>query len=105
MPLKTVPFDGSEYLDDDASQAELILDAVESGDATYLAHALGVVARARGMTSIAEETGVPRKAIYKALSDPADLDFATLRTVAETLGMKFKIEARSGDKSPSQAAE
>jgi probable addiction module antidote protein len=99
MPLKTIPFDGSEYLDDDESQAELVMDAVASGDAKYIALALGVVARARGMTSIANETGIPRSAIYDALSDDSALELSTLLQVAKALGSK------PSDKPPQQAAE
>jgi probable addiction module antidote protein len=93
MPLKTIPFDGSEYLDDAESQAELMADAFESGDATYIAHALGVVARARGMTSIAKEAGVSREALYKALSDDGDPKLSTLLGVVRALGLKLSATA------------
>ena len=67
MALKTTPFDAAEYFDDAESQAELLADAFETGDATYIAHALGVIARARGMTAVAKDAGVTREALYKAL--------------------------------------
>ncbi|TIU35415.1 MAG: putative addiction module antidote protein, partial [Mesorhizobium sp.] len=54
MALKTTPFDAAEYFDDAESQAEFLADAFETGDATYIAHALGVIARARGMTVVAK---------------------------------------------------
>lgn len=47
IAIKTVPFDATEYLDDPESQAKLIADALETGDAAYINHALIVVARAR----------------------------------------------------------
>lgn len=105
MPLKTIPFDGSEFLDDAESQAELMVDALETGDAKYIAHALGVIARARGMTSIAEEAGITRQALYEALSDDTDPDLAVLLDVAKALSLKLSVEPRSGDKPPKQAAE
>ena len=47
MPLKTLPFDGAEYLESHEGQIELLADAASTGDATYIRHALDVVARAR----------------------------------------------------------
>ena len=51
----TTPFDGAEYLDDDELQAELLSDALASGDLDVITAALGIVARARGMTELAQE--------------------------------------------------
>ncbi len=89
MPLETRLFDGSEHLEDAESQMELLADAFETGDATYIAHALGVVARARGMTSIAKEAGVTREALYKALSETGDPKLSTLIGVMKALGVKL----------------
>lgn len=105
MPLKTVPFDGSQYFDTPESQLELLEDAFETGDAGYVAHIFGIIARARGMTSIAKEAGVTREALYKALSDDGDPKLSTLLGVAKALGLKLRAEPRSGDKPPKQAAE
>jgi probable addiction module antidote protein len=105
MPLKTIPFDGSEFLDDEESQAELLKDAFESGNGEYIAYALGVVARARGMTSIAKEAGVTREALYKALSEDGDPRLSTLLGVARALGLKLTASPRSNDDPPQQAAE
>jgi probable addiction module antidote protein len=90
MAVKTKPFDAAEYLDDAESQAELLSDAFESGDAGYIRHALGVVARARGMTTVAREAGVTREALYKALSDDGDPKLSTLLGVTKALGVKLK---------------
>ena len=90
---KTMPFDASEYLDTPESQAELITDALESGDASYIAHALGIVARARGMTSIAMEAGVAREALYRALSADGDPKLSTLMSVLRALGFHLSAKA------------
>jgi probable addiction module antidote protein len=89
MALKTKPFDAAEYLDDAESQAELLSDAFDSGDAGYIRHALGVVARARGMTTVAREAGVTREALYKALSEDGDPKLSTLLGVTKALGVKL----------------
>jgi probable addiction module antidote protein len=93
MALKTFPFDPTEYLDTPESQASLLTDAVESGDAAYITHALGVVARARGMTEIAREAGVTREALYKALSETGDPRLSTLLGVLKSLGVKLTVAA------------
>jgi probable addiction module antidote protein len=92
MTTKTIPFDAAEYLDDPQSQAELLADAFESGDATYITHALGVVARARGMTSIAKEAGVTREALYRSLSESGDPRLSTLIGVMKALGMQLSAK-------------
>jgi probable addiction module antidote protein len=90
MAIKTKPFDAAEYLDDAESQAELLSDAFDSGDAGYIRHALGVVARARGMTTVAREAGVTREALYKALSEDGDPKLSTLLGVTKALGVRLK---------------
>jgi len=89
MALKTTPFDAAEYFDDAESQAELLADAFETGDATYIAHALGVIARARGMTAVAKDAGVTREALYKALSEKGDPRLSTLLGVTKALGLQL----------------
>lgn len=88
MALKTYPFDSSRYLDNDESQRELLIDAINSGDASYLVHALGVVARARGMTSLAEEAGVSREALYSAVADDTAPDIEALTRVLKQIGIE-----------------
>jgi probable addiction module antidote protein len=97
VPLKTKPFDAAEYLDDPESQAELLTDAFNNGDVAYIAHALGVIARARGMTNIAREAGVTREALYKALSQDGDPKLSTLLGVTKALGVKLKVTPVGAD--------
>ena len=89
MPLETTIFDAAEYLDTPESQADLLADAFDSGDATYIAHALGVIARARGMTTVARDAGVTREALYKALSEKGDPKLSTLLGVMRALGVQL----------------
>lgn len=95
MKHKTIPFDASKYLDDAVSQAELLADALENGNQTYITHALGIVARARGMTSIAKDAGVTREALYEALSEDGDPRLSTLLGGLKALGVS--LTAKSTD--------
>ena len=85
--ITTEPFDAARYLTSPDAQAELLNDVLASGDAAYVAHALGVIARARGMTEVPRQAGVPREARYKALSDNGDPRLSTLLGVVRALGV------------------
>jgi probable addiction module antidote protein len=85
--VRTEPFDAALYLASPSSQEELLNDALASGDARYVSQALGVIARARGMTAVAREAGVTREALYKALSENGDPRLTTLLGVARALGV------------------
>jgi probable addiction module antidote protein len=100
MPLKTTRFDAAKYLTDAESQADLLQDAFESGDAGYIRHALNIVARARGMSAVAKEAGVTREALYKALGENGDPRLSTLLGVTKALGIQLGavVEKRKGTK-------
>ena len=68
MTTKTRPFDPAQYLDTPEAVAAYLEDAFASSDAAEIADAIGVVARARGMSDIAKETGLSRESLYRALS-------------------------------------
>ena len=89
--MKTTPFDPADYLDTPEAQEELLADAAASGDARYIAAALGAIARARGMTKIAKDAGVTREALYFALSQDGDPRLSTLLGVAKALGLKLSF--------------
>lgn len=90
MATETLPFDAAKYLDTDESCAELLSDAFETGDAAYIAAALGVVARAHGMTRVAKDAGVTREALYKTLSAEGDPRLSTLLGVMKALNLALK---------------
>ncbi len=91
MALKTTPFDAARYLGSRKAQSELLADAVESGDAGYIATALGVIARAQGMAEVAAEAGVTREALYKSLSSSGDPRLTTLLGVTKALGIELTM--------------
>jgi probable addiction module antidote protein len=92
MTLKTEPFDAAEYLTTPESQAYLLNDALSTGDAGYIAHALGIIARARGMAEVAREAGITREALYKSLSETGDPKLSTLLGVTRALGMTLSAQ-------------
>jgi probable addiction module antidote protein len=91
MALKTTPFDAGHYLRSRKAQTELS-DAIESGDAGYIAAALGVIARARGMSQVASEAGITREALYKTLSARGDPRLTTLLGITKALGIKLSMK-------------
>jgi len=93
MALDLTPFDPAEYLQSAESQAELVTEALISGDPAYVAHALGIVARARGMSQVARDAGMSRESLYKALSADGNPELATVLRVARALGLKLTAAA------------
>ncbi len=87
------PYDVAEYLATDADIAAYINAALEDGDPQLLTAALGDVARAKGMTQLARETGITRDGLYKALSPTGNPSFATVAKVVRALGLKLDVEA------------
>lgn len=69
----------------------LLTDALASGDAGYIANALGVVARARGMAEIARGAGVTREALYRTLSPTGDPTLTPLLGVIRSLGFSLAV--------------
>ncbi len=101
MAVETVPFDAAEHLGSFDAQVELLSDAFATGDRAYIANALGVVARARGMSGIAKEAGVSREALYRSLSKDGDPRLSTVIGVITAMGMKLKTEP--AEKEPADA--
>ena len=67
--------------------------AFEDGDPSVVTHALGVVARAKGMSQLARECGLSREALYKALTPDGDPKLSTFFSVLKALGMKVTAHA------------
>ena len=86
---ETLSFDIADELGDDEAVAIYLDEALASGDPAYFAHALGKVAKARGMTSIAREAGLSRGSLYNALSTDGNPTIATLMQVMQSLGLRL----------------
>ncbi len=87
--VKTNLWDAAEHLNNDQDMAAYLEAAFEEGDASLIAAVLGDIARAKGMTQIAKETGLGRESLYKALSPEGNPEFSTILKVVGALGMKL----------------
>jgi probable addiction module antidote protein len=88
---KTIPWDSAEHLKTDEDIADYLEAVFEDGDPALITHALGVVARAKGMSQIAQAAGLGRESLYKALSPEGNPEFATVLKVVSALGLKLKV--------------
>lgn len=88
----TRPFDIAECLRDEQDIATYLTLVIEEGDPGELAYALGVIARARGMTQIAADAGIGREALYKALRADASPRFETIMKVMHALGLQISVQ-------------
>src|SRR5580658_9359957 len=93
--IKLTKWDSAEHLkteEDIAAYFEACLE--EAGDdAAFISHALGVIARARGMTKLARDTGLTREGLYKALSGKGKPEFSTILKVIRALGLRLHVAA------------
>ncbi len=87
--LKTRVWDAAENLDTEDDMAAYLEAALEDGDCALIDAALGDIARAKGMTQIARDTGLGRESLYKALSPDGNPEFATILKVINALGLKL----------------
>jgi probable addiction module antidote protein len=91
MTLETTPFDMAEMLDSEEVIREYFAQVVEDGDSAEIIRALSHIARARGMTKLAQETGLGRVSLYKALAPGALPRFDTVLKVTRALGLKLTV--------------
>jgi probable addiction module antidote protein len=100
MPLKTTRWDASEFLDSDEAIAAYLNAAFEDGDPGFIAASIGHVAKAKGMSQIARETGLSRESLYRALSDEGNPELSTMTKVMQALGMRIQIAPAAPARAP-----
>jgi probable addiction module antidote protein len=93
MALETFSWDSAEQLRSPEDIAAFIQAAFEDGDPSVITHALGVVARARGMSQVARDSMLSREALYKALTPDGDPKLSTFFSVLKALGMRVTARA------------
>ena len=93
MPETFTRWDVTEHLGTE-EDARLYLEACaeeDPGDGRLIRAALNDIARSQNMTRLADEVGVTREGLYKALSDKGNPSFATVMRITSALGMKLRI--------------
>ena len=90
--IKTRPFDAANYLNDEEDISAYLQVVMEDGDPALLATALGDIARTRGMTQLAKDTGLSRESLYKSLSGERAPSSDTLFKVVRALGFKLTVQ-------------
>ena len=88
-------FDIAEHLGSDQAIAEYLSIVLEANDPAEFAHALGTIARAKGMTEVARASGLTREALYKALRPTSQPRFDTIMKVVHALGLQISVQPTS----------
>lgn len=96
MSTKAKVFDVADYLEDEQTIAEYLNAALDDPNPEMLLVAVKNIARARGMTELAHETGLGRESLYKALSEGAKPRYDTVFKVLRALGVKLHAEPIHG---------
>lgn len=91
--MRVSKFDIADYLDNEEMIAEYLNTVLEEGNNDDIINAIGHIAKAIGMTKIAEETGLSRTSLYKALSEGAKPQFETIMKVLKAIGGQLQIKS------------
>ena len=99
METKTALYDVAPFLETPEEMAAYLEACIQEsdGDAAFIAKALGDIARAKGMSQIARETGLSRESLYKALSGDRSQDSDTILKVTSALGFKLSESVKEGE--------
>jgi len=89
-PVKTTVWDPAEYLETDEQVVAYLDDIFRSGDTNLIITAIGDVARARGMSRLANDTNRGRESLYKSLSPDGNPSFETIMKVLSALGFGLR---------------
>ncbi len=92
MADRLIAYDPAEDLTSEEDYALFMQEAFATEDVAYIAHALGVVARAKGMTQIAVETGLSREQLYRSFSENGNPTLKTTLAVMKALGIQLSAK-------------
>ncbi|KVN83510.1 addiction module antidote protein [Burkholderia ubonensis] len=98
-------FDAAEVLTDDESIQHYLALAFEDDDPRMIQRALGTVAKARGMSALARESGIKRESLYRALSDTGNPEFGTIVKVVRALGLQITVTPPAPAPAPTKRAK
>ena len=89
--IKTFAHDAADYVETTEDAALLLQAALEDGDPGVVAEAIGAIARACGMSDVAEATGLSRESLYRALSAGGNPTLSTTLQVLQALGLQLTV--------------
>ncbi len=92
-PVKLTRYDPAEDIGSDEAIAVFMAEAFKTNDVAYISHALGVVARAKGMAQIAGQTGLSREQLYRSFSEKGNPTLKTTLAVMKALGVQLTTKA------------
>ena len=95
MAENLTTYDPAEDLSSDEAISTFMAEAFQTNDAGYIAHALGVVARAKGMAQIAGQTGLSREQLYRSFSENGNPTLKTTLAVMKALGIELTARVPS----------
>lgn len=101
MLEEITPWDAADYLETADDVAQFLSLAFASANPKHMAHALGVVARAEGMSEVARKTGLSREALYRSLTENGNPTLKSVMLVMDALGLTLAVQPKAAD---SQAA-
>lgn len=87
-------FDPAQYLKTPEDYRLYMAQAMDTGDAGFIAESLGVIARAKGMAELASDTGLSRGTLYRTLSSSGNPNLKTLLSILDALGLKVEFSER-----------
>ena len=97
-------YDPAEDLDSPEAIAIFLTEALKTQDAAYIAHAIGVIARAQGMSNLAQETGLSREQLYRSYSKQGNPTLKSTLAVLKSLGLQLSVECSGGEETARQPA-
>lgn len=93
--LAVSTFDAADYLQSDEDISEYLAEAISENDPKSFLQAVNTVARAKGMSKLSQETGIPRESLYHSLSEKGNPAFSTLWKVADALGYTVTLKKKA----------
>lgn len=95
MATAPLPFNPADYIKTEEDAAFFLSEAFATGDPSFIAEALGILGKLKGMTALARETGLSRESLYRSLSRTGNPELATLIKVAAALGLTLSAAPRA----------
>jgi probable addiction module antidote protein len=98
-------YNPAEDLDNPEAIAIFLTEALKTQDAAYIAHAIGVIARAQGMSNLAQETGLSREQLYRSYSKQGNPTLKSTLAVLRSLGLQLSVESSGSEETVRQPAQ